>query len=175
MTIGGGLLGLEAARSMMVLGCESHVVHLAPHLMEMQLDSMGGGILKKTIEGMDIKVHVSKSTSEVLGDDKVTGLAFKDGSTLPCDLVIVAAGIRPNSEIGTRAGLTVERAIVVNDHMLSVDDMNVYVVGECAQHRGQASMASWHHLWDQAKVFAEHVTRRRIGTRHTMGRNSRRS
>ena len=157
VTIGGGLLGLEAARSMMVLGCESHVVHLAPHLMEMQLDSMGGGILKKTIEGMDIKVHVSKATSEVLGDDKVTGLAFKDGTTLPCDLVIVAAGIRPNSEIGTRAGLTVERAIVVNDHMLSVDDMNVYVVGECAQHRGKlyGLVAP---LWDQAKVFADHIT-----------------
>ena len=159
VTIGGGLLGLEAARSMMLLGCESHVVHLAGHLMEMQLDQTGGGLLKKAIEDMAIKVHVGMSTTEVLGDDKVTGLTFKDGSSIACDLVIVAAGIRPNAEIGLRAGLTVERAIVVNDHMQAVDDMNVYVVGECAQHRGKlyGLVAP---LWDQAKVFAEHITER---------------
>ena len=159
VTIGGGLLGLEAARSMMLLGCESHVVHLAGHLMEMQLDQTGGGMLKKAIEDMAIKVHVGMSTTEVLGDEKVTGLTFKDGSTIDCDLVIVAAGIRPNAEIGMRAGLTVERAIVVNDHMQAVDDMNVYVVGECAQHRGKlyGLVAP---LWDQAKVFAEHITER---------------
>lgn len=159
VTIGGGLLGLEAARSMMVLGCESHVVHLAGHLMEMQLDVTGGSILKKTIEGMDIKVHTSKMTTEVLGADKVEGLRFKDGTELACDLVIVAAGIRPNAEIGLRAGLTVERAIVVNDHMQSVDDRDVYVVGECAQHRGRlyGLVAP---LYDQAKVFADHITQR---------------
>ena len=106
---------------------------------------------------MAIAVHTSKMTTEVLGDDRVTGLRFKDGTELACDLVIVAAGIRPNSEIAIRAGLTVERAIVVNDHMQSVDDMNVYVVGECAQHRGKlyGLVAP---LWDQAKVFAEHIT-----------------
>ena len=157
VTIGGGLLGLEAARSMGVLGCESHVVHLAAHLMEMQLDVTGGEILRDAIEGMGIAVHTSKMTTEVLGDDKVTGLRFKDGSELACDLVIVAAGIRPNSEIAMRAGLTVERAIVVNDHMQSVDDMSVYVVGECAQHRGKlyGLVAP---LWEQAKVFADHIT-----------------
>ena len=159
VTIGGGLLGLEAARSMMVLGCQSHVVHLAGHLMEMQLDVTGGAILKKTIEDMGIEVHVKKMTTEVLGDTKVEGLAFKDGTTLACDLVIVAAGIRPNAEIGHSAGLTVERAIVVNDHMQSVDDSNVYVVGECAQHRGKlyGLVAP---LYDQCKVFADHITER---------------
>ena len=157
VTIGGGLLGLEAAKSMMNLGCESHVVHLAGHLMEMQLDQTGGGILKKAIEALDITVHVSKSTTEVLGNDHVTGLRFKDGSELACDLVIVAAGIRPNAEVAMRAGLTVERGIVVNDHMQSVDDMNVYVVGECAQHRGRmyGLVAP---LYDQAKVLADYIT-----------------
>ena len=161
VTIGGGLLGLEAARSMTVLGCASHVVHLAGHLMEMQLDVTAGGLLKKTIEGMDIQVHTAKMTTEVLGGDKVEGLRFKDGSELPCDLVIVAAGIRPNAEIGLRCGLTVERAIVVNDHMQSVDDRDVYVVGECAQHRGRlyGLVAP---LYEQAKVFAEHVTRTNV-------------
>ena len=159
VTIGGGLLGLEAARSMMVLGCESHVVHLAKHLMDMQLDVTGGEILRDAIEGMNIAVHTGKMTTEVLGDEKVTGLRFKDGGELACDLVIVAAGIRPNAEVAMRSGLTVERAIVVNDHMQSVDDMSVYVVGECAQHRGKlyGLVAP---LWDQAKVFADHITQK---------------
>ena len=86
----------------------------------------------------------------MLGEDQVEGLAFKDGSTLECDLLVVAAGIRPNAEIGTRAGLTVERAIVVDNHMRSVDDMNVYVVGECAQHRGMV-YGLVAPLWDQAQ------------------------
>jgi nitrite reductase (NADH) large subunit len=157
-TIGGGLLGLEAARAMMLLGAESHIVHLSGHLMDAQLDVTGGGILKRSIEDMGIHVHVKKSTSEVTGDDRVTGLVFKDGERLACDMVIVAAGIRPNSEIGVRAGLTVERAIVVDDHMRSVDDPNVYVVGECAQHRGR-TYGLVAPLWDQGKVFADHITR----------------
>jgi nitrite reductase (NADH) large subunit len=157
VTIGGGLLGLEAARAMTVLGCQSHVVHLAGHLLEMQLDTTAGAILKKAMEGMGIQVHLKKLTSEVKGSDKVEGLAFKDDTSLDCDMVIVAAGIRPNSEIGVRAGLTVERAIVVDNHMRSVDDPDVYVVGECAQHRGRV-YGLVAPLWDQGKVFADHIT-----------------
>ena len=159
VTIGGGLLGLEAARAMMVLGAQSHIVHLAGHLLEVQLDIAGGGILRKAIEAMGIHVHVKKMTTEVLGDDKVTGLVFKDGERLDCDMVIVAAGIKPNAEIGVRAGLTVERAIVVDDHMRAVDDPDVYVVGECAQHRGRV-YGLVAPLWDQGKVFADHITGR---------------
>ena len=155
--IGGGLLGLEAARGLLQHGCEVHVIHLANHLMDQQLDPQGGAILRKTMEGMGIHVHVGASTSQVLGEERVTGLAFKDGSSLDCELVVVAAGIRPNAEIGLRAGLTVERAIVVDNRMRSVDDMNIYVVGECAQHRGKV-YGLVAPLWDQAKVFAEHVT-----------------
>ncbi|RAI61087.1 nitrite reductase large subunit NirB [Roseicella frigidaeris] len=155
--IGGGLLGLEAARGLLQHGCEVHVIHLAGHLMEQQLDTQGGAILRRTMEGMGIQVHVGTSTGQVLGEERVTGLAFKDGTVLDCELVVVAAGIRPNSEIGLRAGLTVERAIVVDNHMRSVDDMNIYVVGECAQHRGRV-YGLVAPLWDQAKVFAEHVT-----------------
>jgi nitrite reductase (NADH) large subunit len=142
---------------MTVLGCQSHVVHLAGHLLEMQLDVTAGAILKKAMEGMGIQVHLKKLTSEVRGSDKVEGLAFKDDTGLDCDMVIVAAGIRPNSEIGVRAGLTVERAIVVDNHMRSVDDPDVYVVGECAQHRGRV-YGLVAPLWDQGKVFADHIT-----------------
>jgi nitrite reductase (NADH) large subunit len=157
VTIGGGLLGLEAARAMMVLGAQSHIIHLAGHLLEVQLDIAGGGILRKAIEAMGIHVHVRKLTTEVLGADKVEGLVFKDGERLDCDMVIVATGIKPNAELGVRAGLTVERAIVVDDQMRSVDDPDVYVVGECAQHRGRV-YGLVAPLWDQGKVFADHIT-----------------
>jgi len=155
--IGGGLLGLEAARGLLNHGCEVHIVHLGTRLMEVQLDDPGAKILKTAMEKMGVKIHLEKSTTEILGESKVTGLAFKDGGTIECDMLVIAAGIRPNAEIGRSAGLTVERAIVVDNHMRSVDDMDVYVVGECAQHRGfvYGLVAP---LWDQAKVFADHIT-----------------
>jgi nitrite reductase (NADH) large subunit len=155
--IGGGLLGLEAARGLLNHGCEVHVVHLAGHLMEMQLDTTGGSILRSSMQAMGVNVHLQKMTTEVLGEDCVTGLAFKDGTTLDCDMVVVSAGIKPNAEIGLRCGLSVERAIVVDNHMRSVSDTNVYVVGECAQHRGRV-YGLVAPLWEQAKVFADHVT-----------------
>ena len=155
--IGGGLLGLEAARGLLNHGCEVHLIHLGAHLMPAQLDSSAGAMLRKTMQAMGVHIHLQKNTAEILGADRVTGLRFKDGETLDCDMVVVAAGIKPNSEIGRSAGLTVERAIVVDNHMRSVDDMNIYVVGECAQHRGQV-YGLVAPLWDQTKVFADHVT-----------------
>ena len=161
--IGGGLLGLEAARGLLNHGCEVHVIHLAGHLMEMQLDGTGGAMLRRAMEGMGCQVHLGKMTTTILteGEDartaKVSGLRFKDGTELACDMVVVSAGIRPNAEIAARAGLTVERAIVVDNHMRSPDDHRVYVVGECAQHRGKV-YGLVAPLWDQAKVFADQVT-----------------
>jgi len=155
--IGGGLLGLEAARGLLNHGCEVHVVHLGSQLMEAQLDAPGAKILKTAMEKMGVHIHLEKSTSEILGESAVTGIAFKDGSSIECDMIVIAAGIRPNTDLGMRAGLTVERAIVVDNHMRAVDDNDVYVVGECAQHRGfvYGLVAP---LWDQAKVFADHIT-----------------
>jgi nitrite reductase (NADH) large subunit len=157
VVIGGGLLGLEAARGLLNHGCTVHLVHIGNQLMPAQLDAPSAAILRSAMEKMRIQIHLEKSTTEILGQSKITGVAFKDGTTLDCDMVIVAAGIRPNAELGTRCGLTVERAIVVDNHMRSVDDPNVYVVGECAQHRGfvYGLVAP---LWDQAKVFADHIT-----------------
>ena len=157
VVLGGGLLGLEAARGLLNHGCDVTVVHLGKHLMEAQTDPTGGGMLKTAMEKMGVKVLLGMSTTAVSGESRVEGLTFKDETSLPCDLLVVAAGIRPNAEIGRAAGLTVERAIVVDNHMRSVDDMTVYVVGECAQHRGQV-YGLVAPLWDQTKVFADHVT-----------------
>ena len=155
--IGGGLLGLEAARGLLNHGCETHVIHLGDYLMPAQLDRTGAGILRTMMEKMGVHIHLHKSTTEILGEDRVTGLTFKDGETLECDMVVVSAGIKPNVEIAHTAGLTVERAIVVDNHMRCLDDMNIYAVGECAQHRGQV-YGLVAPLWEQAKVFADHVT-----------------
>jgi nitrite reductase (NADH) large subunit len=163
VVLGGGLLGLEAARGLLNHGCEVHVVHLSATLMNQQLDEAGAAILRNMMQEMGIHVHLEKSTTEVLfdgapdGEDRrLVGVAFKDGSTLPCDMLVVAAGIRPNVDLAVRCGLTVERGIVVDNHMRSVDDFDVYVVGECAQHRGvvYGLVAP---LWDQAKVLADHI------------------
>jgi nitrite reductase (NADH) large subunit len=156
--IGGGLLGLEAARGLLNFGCEVHVVHLGAHLMEAQLDPTGAAILLSQMQSMGVKIHLSKSTTKIVSEGgRVSGLEFKDGTSLPCDMLVISAGIKPNSELGTRAGLTVERAIVTDNRMRAVDDMNIYVVGECAQHRGRV-YGLVAPLWDQAKVFADHIT-----------------
>ena len=129
--------------------------------MDMQLDAPAGAILKLSMAKLGVNIHLEKARAAILGDDCVTGLAFKDGSTLDCDMLVIAAGIRPNAEIGLRAGLTVERAIVVDNQMRSVDDANVYAVGECVQHRGQV-YGLVAPLWEQSKVFADHITQRRM-------------
>ncbi len=157
VVIGGGLLGLEAARGLQNFGLEVEVVHRGAHLMGQQLDPQAGAILKTTMERMDVRVHLNKNTTAVLGEQYVTGLAFKDGSSLACDMVVIATGISPNIEIALRSGLTVERAIVVDNQMRSVDDPDIYVVGECAQHRGNV-YGLVAPLWEQAKVLADHIT-----------------
>ena len=164
VVVGNGMAGARSveevlARGLLSHGCAVTVVHLGQHLMEAQTGPTGGGMLKTAMEKMGVKVALGMSTTAVLGEQRVEGLTFKDGTSLPDDLLVVAAGIRPNAEIGRAAGLTVERAIVVDNQMRSVDDMNVYVVGECAQHRGMV-YGLVAPLWDQAKVFADHVTAR---------------
>jgi nitrite reductase (NADH) large subunit len=156
--IGGGLLGLEAARGLQNRGLSVDVVHATPTLMNAQLDDNAGGILRRSVEALGIGVHTEKRTTTVLRDNGfLTGVEFSDGERLSCDMLVVAAGIRPNVGLARRAGLTVERAIVVDDHMRSIDDDDIYAVGECAQHRGQV-YGLVAPLWEQAIVLADYVT-----------------
>jgi nitrite reductase (NADH) large subunit len=135
---------------------EVHVVEAAPHLMFQQLDANGGRILARTLREMGIGVHTASATAAVTGDDRITGLQFADGTHLECDMVVVAAGIRPNSQLATDIGLAVGRAVVVDDQMLT-DDPDIYAVGECAQHREQV-YGLVAPLWEQAEVLADHIT-----------------
>jgi nitrite reductase (NADH) large subunit len=136
------------------------VIHMAGHLMERQLDLPAGAILRAEIEEMGVRVHLDKATAAILGEDAVTGIEFADGSKAPCEMVVIACGVRPNVELARAAGLAVERAIVVDDQMRSVTDPAVYAVGECVQHRGQV-YGLVAPLWEQARVLAEHLTGRR--------------
>jgi len=156
--IGGGLLGLEAARGLQNHGLQVQVVHAPPTLMNAQLDDAAGAILRRSVEKLGITVHTNARTKAVVVPNRtVTGLEFADGVVIDCEMLVVSAGIRPNVGLAQRAGLTVERAIVVDDHMRSIDDDHVYVVGECAQHRGQV-YGLVAPLWEQAAVLADHLT-----------------
>jgi NAD(P)H-nitrite reductase large subunit/predicted pyridoxine 5'-phosphate oxidase superfamily flavin-nucleotide-binding protein len=155
--IGGGLLGLECAHGLQHFGLEVHVIHRSPHLMNQQLDPGAGAILKASMEAMGMRVHVGADTRTILGDDRVSGLEFKDGTALECDLIVFATGIKPNAELASQAGLTVERAIVVDNQMRTIDDPRIYAVGECVQHRGQ-TYGLVAPIWEQVKVLADHIT-----------------
>lgn len=156
VVIGGGLLGLEAARGLQVQGCDVTVVHLMPTLMERQLDMTGGSLLKAQMEKLGVKVLLSRSTTSILGNGKVEGVTFKDGSSVDADLVVVAAGIRPNVEVARTAGLEINRGIVVDDHM-QTSHPNIYAVGECVEHRGTC-YGLVAPLFDQGKVLAAAIT-----------------
>jgi nitrite reductase (NADH) large subunit len=158
VVIGGGLLGLEAARGLQNRGLTVDVVHATQTLMNAQLDDAAGTILRRSVENIGITVHTNKRTTRVLtSDGAVAGIAFADDGEIDCDMLVVCAGIRPNVGLAQRAGLTVERAVVVDDHMRSIDDDDIYVVGECAQHRGQV-YGLVAPLWEQAVVLADHLT-----------------
>ncbi|MFC7533349.1 nitrite reductase large subunit NirB [Actinoplanes sp. GCM10030250] len=160
VVIGGGLLGLEAARGLQNHLSHVTLLHAMGHLMNTQLDEKAGEMLKASVEGkLGIDVIVNAMTSEILGKDRVTGVKLADGTVIECDVVVVAAGIRPNTAVAAASDLTVERGIVVDDHMRAEGERDIYVVGECAQHRGEmyGLVAP---LWDQAKVLADHITGR---------------
>jgi len=158
--IGGGLLGLEAARGLQNFGLEVNIVHLGGHLMPQQLDPSAGAILKASMEKLGVNVLLKKNTTSILGEYHVLGLRFSDGHTLECDMVVISAGIKANWEIAAGCGLTTERGIVVDDQMRT-DDRDIYAVGECAQHRGQ-TYGLVAPLWDQAKVLADHLTEKNV-------------
>jgi len=135
--IGGGLLGLEAARTVRMLGLETHVVELASRLMPRQVDDAGGRILLDKIEALGVRVHLGKSTQAVLGDGKVQGLAFGDGGRLDVDMVVISAGIRPRDELARDCGLEIaHRGGVMVDDAMRTSDHAILAVGEVAAHRG---------------------------------------
>ncbi len=168
VVIGGGLLGLEAANGLMLRGMDVTVIHVMPTLMERQLDPVAGGLLQKSLEERGLKFVMGGQTQALIGDadggqgGRVKALQFKDGSEIPADLVVMAVGIRPNTELAEKMRLHCNRGIVVNDTMQTVTDARIYSVGECAAHRGIA-YGLVAPLFEQAKVAANHLAQFGIG------------
>ncbi|HEU4459879.1 MAG TPA: nitrite reductase large subunit NirB [Methylibium sp.] len=164
VVIGGGLLGLEAANGLMLRGMDVTVVHVNDWLMERQLDDVAGGLLRKSLEERGLKFLMKAHTAELVGnaEGRVKRVKFKDGSEVPADLVVMAAGIRPNTELAERIGIHCDRGIVVTDTMQTVTDPRIYSVGECAAHRGIA-YGLVAPLFEQGKVCATHLAQFGIG------------
>jgi len=178
VVIGGGLLGLEAANGLMLRGMQVTVVHIAPWLMERQLDDVAGQLLQKSLEARGLRFMIGAQTQALIGgkdgrgDDKATpnrrvrAVQFKDGNEIPADLVVMAAGIRPNTELALKIGLHCANdgrgGIVVSDTMQTVTDPRIYAVGECAAHRGIA-YGLVAPLFEQGKVCATHLAEFGIG------------
>lgn len=157
VVIGGGLLGLEAANGLKLRGMDVTVVHLGDWLLERQLDRTAGELLQKSLEDRGLKFLLPKHTAELLdnGEGRVCAVKFKDGEVIPADLVVMAAGIRPNTELAESAGIACNRGILVNDTMQTYDP-RIYAIGECASHRGIA-YGLVAPLFEQAKVCANHL------------------
>jgi nitrite reductase (NADH) large subunit len=164
IVIGGGLLGLEAANGLMKRGMTVSVVHVAPWLMERQLDDVAGKLLQQSLEQRGMKFLIGAQTQELVGNDegRVKAIRFKDGTELPADLVVMAVGIRPNTALAESMNLHVNKGIVVSDTLQTVTDPRIYAVGECAAHRGIA-YGLVAPLFEQGKVLATHLAEFGIG------------
>lgn len=135
--IGGGLLGLEAAKAVQECGLEAHIVELAPRLMPRQVDDTGGALLRRTIASMGVGLHLGKMTREIVGDGALSGIAFTDGDVLNVDMIVVSAGIKPRDELARAADIEVgPRGGIVVDDQLRTSDERIYAVGEAALHQG---------------------------------------
>jgi nitrite reductase (NADH) large subunit len=136
VVIGGGLLGLEAANALLNLGLDTHVVELAPRLMSLQVDEVGGAVLRRRIEALGIKVHVATSTARIATDGgRVVRLEMAGDSELATDMVVFSAGIRPRDQLARAAGLALgQRGGVRVDDRCRTSDPDIFAIGECAAH-----------------------------------------
>ncbi|MFC0215722.1 nitrite reductase large subunit NirB [Paenibacillus chartarius] len=155
VVIGGGLLGLEAARGFLNLGMKVDVVHIMDTIMERQLDRTASKMLQAALEEQGMNFLLEKQSLEIVGDQRVAGLKFKDGTETDADLIVMAVGIRPNVQLAKETGLETNPGIVVNDYM-ETSVPGIYAVGECAMHRGvvYGLVAP---LYEQGAVLAKHL------------------
>ena len=159
VVVGGGLLGLEAAKALHDLGLETHVVEFAPRLMAVQVDDAGGALLKTKIEELGVKVHTSKNTQNITdGDECFHKMEFADGESLETDVILFSAGIRPSDTIARQSALELgpRGGISINNHCQTSDE-NIYAIGECALWGGMiyGLVAPGYNM---AKVAAQHLT-----------------
>jgi nitrite reductase (NADH) large subunit len=164
VVIGGGLLGLEAANGLNVRGMSVTVIHLAEWLLERQLDREAAKLLEANLSERGLHFALSAHTAACLGDAQghVRAVLLKDGREIPADLVVMAAGVRPDVRLPTAMGLQCNRGVLVSDTLQTLTDPRIYAVGECANHRGTA-YGLVAPLYEQAIVCANHLAGFGIG------------
>jgi nitrite reductase (NADH) large subunit len=159
VVIGGGLLGIEAAYGLARRGMAATVVHLMDVLMERQLDASAGFLLAQAMAERGVETVLEAQSDEILGaEGRVAGLRLKDGRVLPCDLLVMAVGIRPNLSLAKACGLETGRGVVVDDAMRTSDPA-IYAVGECVEHRGQC-YGLVAPIWEMCRTLADALTGR---------------
>lgn len=136
VVIGGGLLGVEAARAMQRNNTQVVLVHQSNRLMNRQLDVEAGAILKRTLEGYGIEVFLNSGVRHLVGDRSVSAVELRNGQRITCDTIIFSTGIQPNIELARSSGVRISRGIMVND-LLETNKSNVFAIGECAEHQGE--------------------------------------
>ncbi|MEI7805289.1 MAG: FAD-dependent oxidoreductase [Hyphomicrobiales bacterium] len=153
VVIGGGLLGLEAAHGLAKTGAKVTLVHLMDRLMERQLDKPAAEMLKRDVEARGVNVLLAAETARIGGRRKVESVTLTDGRIIPADIVVVAVGVRPNTELARAGGLNVNRGIVVDDGMMT-SIAGIHAIGECAEHRAQC-YGIVEPAYEQAKLLAQ--------------------
>jgi nitrite reductase (NADH) large subunit len=155
VVIGGGLLGIEAAYGLARRGVAVTLLHLMPRLMERQLDAPAATMLKSALESLGIDVILEAQTAAIEGAGQVERVTLADGRNFPASLVVMAAGVRPETALATAAGLKVGRGIMVDD-TLETSSPSVHAVGECAEHRGTC-YGLVEPAYAQARALARHL------------------
>ncbi|WP_173917409.1 nitrite reductase large subunit NirB [Halobacillus sp. Marseille-Q1614] len=155
VVIGGGLLGLEAARGLLNIGMEVDVVHISSHIMNRQLDEKASIMLQRQLEEQGMNFLLNKASEKILGRSRVEGVRFKDGSVAEADLVVMAVGIKPRISLAEAAGLETNHGIIVNDY-LETSCRDIYAVGECAEHNGRV-YGLVQPLYEQGEILAKHL------------------
>ena len=154
--LGGGLLGLEAAKVLSDLGLHVTVVQLDHALMSAQLDGFGGDMLRKQMEHTGVYIRTGRTVASIAGDHQVTGATLDDGTFLPADLIVLACGVKPRTEVARSSDIPCNRGILVNDRLATMVP-GVYAVGECAEHNGR-TYGLVAPVWEQVVVLADVLT-----------------
>lgn len=162
VVVGGGLLGLEAARGLVARGLDVEVLHPAEHLMERQLDAGAAQVLGRRLAELGVRIRLGVTAEEVQDTERVRAVRLTDGDVVETPLLVVACGIRAEVALAQAAGLRVEQGVVVDGQLRSLNDPHVFAIGECAQHDGQV-YGLVAPAWEQAAVLADVLTGSRDG------------
>jgi nitrite reductase (NADH) large subunit len=158
--IGGGVPALEAARGVATQGCRVELIHSGERLLSEEVDDAAAQLLLRRVGSTGVNVRLQRSVTSLIGTERVSELCLDDGTVLPCELLIVATGLIPNTWLAFQCGLTVHAGIAVDSVGRSIDDRRIYALGECTQPVGQ-TLAHAATIRRQAKLLAEHLTRSR--------------